>query len=361
MNFEHLTSSILQIHHELQNNSIKTINKFLTFRNWLIGYYIVEYEQNGEDKAKYGDKLLKKLEAKLHDIKGMSESQLYLFKSFYLTYPQIFLTVSGVFKLLPETLGKINIPSRLKEKENSIEVPPDKLIDRLSFSHFIELIKCDSELKRTFYEVQIIKNNWSVRDLKRAVNSMLFERVGLSENKESIILKANDQIPLLTSDSIKNPYLLEFLGLKEKSEYSENDLEQAIINHLQDFLMEMGRGFCFEARQKRITFDNHHYYIDLLFYHRILKCHVIIDLKLGEFSHADAGQMNVYLNYFKENEMTSGDNPPIGIILCADKNNSLVKYATGGLPHEIFVSKYLIELPSQEKLEVFINQELQGL
>lgn len=361
MNFEHLTSSILQIHHELQNNSIKTINKFLTFRNWLIGYYIVEYEQNGEDKAKYGDKLLKNLEAKLHDIKGMSESQLYLFKNFYLTYPQIFLTLSGIFKLLPETLGKINIPSRLKEKENSIEVPPDKLIDRLSFSHFIELIKCDSELKRTFYEVQVIKNNWSVRELKRAVNSMLFERVGLSENKESIILKANDQIPLLPLDSIKNPYLLEFLGLKEKSEYSENDLEQAIINHLQDFLMEMGRGFCFEARQKRITFDNHHYYIDLLFYHRILKCHVIIDLKLGEFSHADAGQMNVYLNYFKENEMTSGDNPPIGIILCADKNNSLVKYATGGLPHEIFVSKYLIELPSQEKLEVFIKQELQGL
>jgi predicted nuclease of restriction endonuclease-like (RecB) superfamily len=361
MNFEHLTSSILQIHHELQNNSIKTINKFLTFRNWLIGYYIVEYEQNGEDKAKYGDKLLKNLEAKLHDIKGMSESQLYLFKNFYLTYPQIFLTLSGIFKLLPETLGKINIPSRLKEKENSIEVPPDKLIDRLSFSHFIELIKCDSELKRTFYEVQVIKNNWSVRELKRAVNSMLFERVGLSENKESIILKANDQIPLLPLDSIKNPYLLEFLGLKEKSEYSENDLEQAIINHLQDFLMEMGRGFCFEARQKRITFDNHHYYIDLLFYHRILKCHVIIDLKLGEFSHADAGQMNVYLNYFKENEITSGDNPPIGIILCADKNNSLVKYATGGLPHEIFVSKYLIELPSQEKLEVFIKQELQGL
>lgn len=355
MDFENLTSSILQIHYELQNNSIKTINKFLTFRNWLIGYYIVEYEQNGEDKAKYGDKLLKNLESKLHDIKGMSESQLYLFKSFYLTYPQIFLTLSGIFKLLPETLGKINIPSRLKE--NSIAVPPDKLIDRLSFSHFIELIKCDSELKRTFYEVQIIKNNWSVRELKRTINSMLFERVGLSENKETIILKANDQIPLLPLDSIKSPYLLEFLGLKEKSEYSENDLEQAIIDHLQDFLMEMGRGFCFEARQKRITFDNHHYYIDLLFYHRILKCHVIIDLKLGEFSHADAGQMNVYLNYFKENEMTSGDNPPIGIILCADKNNSLVKYATGGL----FVSKYLIELPSQEKLEVFIKQELQGL
>lgn len=159
----------------------------------------------------------------------------------------------------------------------------------------------------------------------------------------------------------RNPYVLEFLGLEEKQIYSESDLEQAIISHLQSFLMEMGRGFCFEARQKRITFDNTHYYIDLVFYHRILKCHILTDLKLGEFTHADSGQMNVYLNYYQENEMIEGDNPPVGIILCAGKNESLVKYATAGLSRQIFVSKYLINLPSEDTLKKIIEEEQKKL
>ncbi len=158
-------------------------------------------------------------------------------------------------------------------------------------------------------------------------------------------------------DVFRNPYMLEFLGLEEKAEYSETDLEQAIINQLQVFLLELGRGFCFEARQKRITFDNKHYRIDLVFYHRILKCHVLIDLKMGEFNHADAGQMNVYLNYYKENELSENDNPPVGIILCASKNENLVKYATSGLPQKVFVSKYLVNLPTEAELRKIIEGE----
>ncbi len=362
MDFESLINTITEVNIILQENAVRAVDKYLTFRNWLIGYYLVEYEQQGEDRAKYGAKILQKISERINQ-KSLSYRNLKLFRQFYQDYPQIRQTLSAQLK----TIGNKDfavIKNNVSEKGQtlsgkSLQVAPDKLLDRLSFSHFIELMKCDSDLKRVFYEVQTIKNNWSVRELKRAMNSMLYERTGLSENKEEVISKANDIMPLLPADTIKNPYLLEFLGLQEKSEYSESDLEQAIIDHLQNFLMEMGRGFCFEARQKRITFDNTHYYIDLLFYHRILKCHVIVDLKLGEFSHADAGQMNVYLNYFKENEMTDGDSPPVGLILCADKNNSLVKYAIGGLPHDIFVSKYLIELPSQEKLEIFIKQELE--
>ena len=182
------------------------------------------------------------------------------------------------------------------------------------------MLKADTPLKRSFYEVEAVRNSWSVRELQRAMNSMLFERTGLSTNKQAVLEKHIRQERLLPEDIFRNPYMLEFLGLSEKAEYSEYDLEQAIITHLQTFLLEMGKGFCFEARQKRITFGNTHYRIDLVFYHRILKCHVLVDLKLGEFDHADAGQMNVYLNYYQENETSEGDNPPVGLILCASKN-----------------------------------------
>ena len=176
-----------------------------------------------------------------------------------------------------------------------------------------------------------------------------------------MIKKIKDNTILTPLDVIRNPYILEFLGLEEKAEYSESDLETAIINDLQRFLIELGRGFCFESRQKRLTFDNTHYHIDLVFYHRILKCHVLLDLKIGAFDHSDAGQMNMYVNYFTDNEMTEGDNLPIGIILCAQKNESLVRYATGGLSQQIFVSKYLVNLPNEEELMAFITAEQEKL
>jgi predicted nuclease of restriction endonuclease-like (RecB) superfamily len=233
----------------------------------------------------------------------------------------------------------------------------DLLLNKLSFSHFIELLRAETTLGRSFYEIQTIKNNWGIRELKRAINSMLYERTGMSKDKKTVL--ENSQVPsdLKPEDLFRNPYLLEFLGLEEKSSYSETDLETTIITHLQAFLLEMGKGFCFEARQKRITFGNTHYRIDLVFYHRILKCHVLIDLKMDNFSHADAGQMHMYLNYFKENETGEGDNPPVGIILCAGKDEALAKYATMGLPQKVFVSKYLLNLPSEIELQRIIKEE----
>ena len=246
----------------------------------------------------------------------------------------------------------------IRKEDPTPFLSPQELITRLNFSHFIELIRVEDTLKRHFYEVEAVKDAWKVRDLARAIDTLLFERTGLSINKTGVIAKIKNNQKIEMADMIKNPYLLEFLGLEEKPEYTEHDLESAIIEHLQNFLTEMGRGFCFEARQKRITFDNVHYRIDLVFYHRILKSHILLDLKLGRYDHADAGQMNLYLNYYRKHEMSEGDNPPIGIILCADKNDALVEYTTTGLSNEVFVSKYLVQLPSKETLETFIRNEM---
>jgi len=289
----------------------------------------------------------------------MSLTNLKLFRQFYYTYPEIGQTMSDQFEQLGFPSIRQTPSDQISESANQpIYLSPEKLLTNLSFSHFIELLRVDAPLKRRFYEVETIKNTWKVRELERAIDTLLFERTGLSTDKASVIEKTKDNRPSKISDLIKNPYLLDFLGLSEKPEYSENDLEKAIIDHLQNFLTELGHGFCFEARQKRITFDNIHYRIDLVFYHRILKCHILIDLKIGKFAHADAGQMNLYLNYYRKNEMSEGDNPPVGIILCADKNDALVEYTTTGLSHEVFVSKYLIQLPSKEILEEFIRGEL---
>lgn len=301
-------------------------------------------------------------------VRGLDERSIRTCRTFYQSYPQIWGTVSARLQLskieditiwgtaspiLTNVIPKLNDKS-LAININEFSYPPDDLISRLSYSHFTELTKADTLLKRVFYEVQTIKNNRSVRELERAMSTLLFERTALSQDKETAISKIKDEIAILPRDMVRNPYFLEFLELEEKTEFSESDLEQAIINHLQKFLVEIGRGFCFEARQKRITFDNKHYKIDLVFYNRILKCHVLFDLKVGAFDHADAGQMNMYLNYYKKNEMTEGDNPPVGVILCANKNDALVEYTTAGLAHEIFVSKYLIQLPTIDELIRFI-------
>jgi len=375
LSLQFVALQISSLHDYLQKRVQQQVNNALTIRNWLVGLYIVEYEQSGSDRAVYGARAINELAylLKQKSIRGLDERTLRTCRTFYQLYPQIWGTVSTklhladneddikwgtvstILNLLSESkkLGTVPINKIVAD----LSFPPEILLSRLSFSHFIELIKADSPLKRAFYEVEAIKNNWSVRELNRAMSTLLFERTGLSMNKESVIAKAKDELPVVPVDVVKNPYFLEFLGLEEKPEYSETDLEGAIINHLQKFMIELGRGFCFEARQKRITFDNRHYHIDLVFYNRILKCHVLFDLKVGEFDHADAGQMNVYLNYFSKNEMTEGDNPPVGIILCANKNDALVEYATSGLSQEVFVSKYLIQLPSVEELKLLIASD----
>ncbi|WP_440135063.1 PDDEXK nuclease domain-containing protein [Chitinophaga sancti] len=373
INIETLVNSIKETDHYFLSKVQKQVNTALTLRNWIIGFYIVEYEQHGNDRAVYGQKLYKQIASNLNKagINSIRERHLYVCKDFYKAYSYILRTPSAklylsdyygfmVSKTQSEKLRLVESqPAGASVPDNRIDL--NLLLERLSFSHFIELLKMDTPVKRHFYEVETIRNNWSVRDLQRAMNSMLYERTGLSTNKNAVLIEELDKKDLKVENVFRNPYMLEFLGLEEKAMYTETDLEQAIINHLQNFLLELGRGFCFEARQKRITFDNTHYRIDLVFYHRILKCHVLLDLKIGEFSHADAGQMNVYLNYYRENEMLEDDNPPVGIILCASKNENLVKYATTGLPQQVFVSKYLINLPSEDELTRIIEDEQRKL
>ncbi|MDR2918199.1 MAG: PDDEXK nuclease domain-containing protein [Tannerella sp.] len=367
-NFDQLINNVYQAHCALQENAVKIINQNLTIRNWLVGCYIVEYEQNGEDRAKYGAKLLEEMAKSLKSkgLKGLRSRELNTCRKFYITYPQIWRTVTAKLQANEnERFALISVNSKeilrtpSAEFEKEMDIAPELLLSRLSYSHFIELLSIEDSLERLFYEVESIKNNWSVRELERAIGTSLFVRTGLSKNKQAVIAKMKNLKPENTVDVIRNPYILEFLGLEEKPEYTESDLEEAILTHLQKFLIELGTGFCFEARQKRIMFDNTSYRIDLVFYHRILKSHVLIDLKIGKFTHADAGQMNVYLNYYKDNEMSEGDNPPIGIILCGDKNDTLVKYATSGMDDQMFVSKYLVKLPEKKILEEFIRKELE--
>jgi len=423
--FDKLISSVYQTHNLLQENAVKAINFNLTVRNWLVGCYIVEYEQNGKDRAQYGASLLNEMakEMKIRQIKGLDSRTLRICRTFYLYYPQIRQTVSAelerlIFEhnVLPsnvipiwgtvspklqdidnqdiaihQTVSSELFPIRgtlspeLQNNDNQIDIIQQtvsvefqsiwrsataeleennyplsayQLLSRLSFSHFIELIRVEDNLHRLFYEVEAIKNNWSVRELARAIDTSLALRTTLSTDKEAIIRKINNLRPTSIAEIMRNPITLEFLELEEKSQYSETDLETAILNHLQKFLIELGTGFCFEARQKRITFDNEHYRIDLVFYHRILKSHVLIDLKIGKFDHADAGQMNVYLNYYKENEMHEGDNPPVGLILCGNKNEALARYATTGIDNQMFVSQYMLKLPDKKLLEDFIINEM---
>ncbi len=373
---QNLVTVISETQSYFRQQAQKQVNIGLTLRNWFFGFYIVEYEQKGKDRAVYGENLIQNLSKLLGEkqLKGFSAVNLRMYRSFYLCYPEIqqSLTVELYLNDFQQNTILQSVTAKLIADQNQVENNEivifqsvsgksisdiEKMLNHLSFTHIVELIKQDNETKRSFYQWLSIDNSWSVRELQRAVNSMLYERTGLSFDKEKVIENQKKQLPILPEYFFKNPYILEFLELKQENEYTESDLEQAIINHLQTFLIELGKGFCFEARQKRITFDNTHYFIDLVFYHRILKCNILIDLKLGEFTHADSGQMNVYLNYYNENEKQENDNPPIGLILCAGKNENLVKYATANLSQHVFVSKYLINLPNENDLKKIIEEE----
>ena len=370
MKLDQLVSGIVELQGFTQSQATKQVNQWLTLRNWLIGCYIAEYELSGEGRAAYGEKVIPAVAKYLKQkgLKGFGTSNLASFIQFFHTYPQIFQTLSGKLDglstqsdIFQSLSGKLNLPpkrSAAPTADPSIPaIPIDRLINSTSWSHFVEFIRIDDPIKRAFYELQTMNQAWSVRQLKRALESSLYERTGLSTDKSGVIASFDPGKSLTAAEIVRDPYFLEFLNLPERSSYSESDLEQAIIDNLQEFLIEMGEGFCFEARQRRITFGNTHYQIDLVFYHRILKCHVLIDLKIGKFDHGDSGQMNVYLNYFKDHMHTEGDNPPIGIILCADKDDSLVKYATGGMDQQLFVSQYLIKLPTEEALKALIQRQ----
>ncbi len=345
-NYSNLFDNIAAILTEARTKVVREINKTQVLAYREIGREIVEFEQKGRLRAEYGEELLKKLSTDLSAKfgRGFSVDNLQLMRRFYLTYPdrfQIYETVSRKSK-------KSETPS---SKSIIRQTSSDKFEPMLSWSHYCELLKVEEPLARSFYEQEAIQNNWSVRELKRQINSMLFERLALSKDTKVLMKMAKKgQVIEKAEDAIKDPYILEFLNLKEETSYTETQLEQALIDKLQYFLLELGKGFTFVARQKRITIANRHYYIDLVFYNRLLKCFVLIDLKTGELDHADIGQMNFYLNYFKENERTAEEKDPIGLILCAKKDIIFAKYILGGLKNKVFASKYKLTLPSEKEL-----------
>lgn len=379
MKYLNLISQINQTHQILQQSAVKAVNSHITLRNWLIGYYIVEFEQNGEDKAQYGTKLLNKLaqELSLINIK-INERDLRTIRSFYNVYALFidFITFLPVYKQLSKNI----IPIRgtvSPELGSSIRgtAPPEfqttkiqedetyytKIFTQISYSHFVELIKIKQTAKRKFYELLTISNTLSVRELEKQIATLTFERVGLSTNTDLAFKELQQKtIPESTNDVIKSIYFFDFLDLPNTHLISENQLEEALISHLQQFIMELGNGFCFEARQKRLLIDEEYYFVDLVFYHRLLKCHILIELKVDKFKHEHLSQLNSYVACYNDTIKPTTDNPTIGILLCTQKGDKMVEYALAGMEEKIFVSKYLVQLPKKEQLIQFIENELKN-
>lgn len=330
-NLKNLIIDIKKIITVARNDAVKEVNKKLLQAYWDIGKTIVENEQDGNVRAEYGKNLLKILSKELSNElgKGFSRSNLQNMRNLYLCYPNC-QTLSG----------------------------------ELSWSHYCELLSISDESKRNFYEKEIINSNWSVRELKRQIDTSLFEMVLLSDgksNKEKVLTLAKEGIEIKEAqDLMKDPYVFEFLGLSENKPLLEKDLEYKLIRHIEDFLLELGRGFMFVGSQQRITLNNTHYYVDMVFYNKTLRAYVLIDLKMGKLKPENIGQMNMYLNYYNMEVNDEGDNEPIGIILCADKDEIAAEYALGGLNNQIFASKYTLYIPEKEKLieevEKLINE-----
>lgn len=303
-----------------------SVNTILVQTYWNVGQYIVEFEQNGEEYANYGSNLLNRLSKDLTLAygKGFGRSNLFYIRKLYLTFPN-----SGT------------------------------LSHYLTWSHYYEILKADSELEIKFYIKQCEKENWSVRELKRQMKSMLFHRLALSKDKKGILAIAEKGAEVQhPKDIIKDPYVLEFLNIPQNYQYLEGELEQKLIGNLQSFLLELGKGFAFIGQQYKISLAGKHFFVDLVFYHRILKCFVLIDLKRGEVNHQDIGQMNLYLNYFRKEENVTDDNEPIGIVLGAYKDQILVEYATENISNQLFVSKYQLYLPDKKELEKELSKLL---
>ncbi|KPK90620.1 MAG: cytoplasmic protein [Anaerolineae bacterium SM23_ 63] len=358
MTFENLISSIQQIHDELASQARRAVNVSLTMRNWLIGCYIAEYELSGADRAAYGDELLSSLAKELtaRKVSNCNRRQLYRYLRFYRFYPQIVGTLS------PQ-LGRLLPPQIESEKVGSLSpqifTPPEVILGNLSYSHIDLLVDIDDDLKRAFYEIECIRGNWSVRELKRQIRSFYYERSGLSKDKKKLAKLVQSGVePANPKLNVRDPYIFEFLGLKSREVMSESHLEEQLLDKLQEFLLELGNGFCFEARQKRILIGDTHNFVDLVFYHRILKCHVLVELKLEEFSHENIGQLNTYVSWYQKNMRSEGDNPPVGILLCTQKDHALVEYALAGIGNDLFVSKYQLELPAKDEMQRFIEEQM---
>lgn len=359
--FNDLASIVQTTHDAAQSSAVKAINRMQTMRNWLIGYYIVEFEQHGKDRAEYGTQLLKKLEERV-DRKGLTTTLFKWARKFYRLYPQMMENLP-----IPICATVMHQLQPIENKEDTIGAsmthqfitPGKTIISHLSFTHLREIMTLDDPLARYFYEQECIKCTWSVRELRRQISTNLYVRAGISANPEKLLSLPSVQGHDSAELQIRQPFTFEFLGLKAQEVVDEHDLEDALISHLQEFILELGKGFCFEARQKRIIIDDEYYYPDLVFYNRILHCGVIIELKNEEFSYENFGQLNAYVSHYRENEMQPGDNPPIGILLCTRKGKKMVEYALAGMDNNLFVSTYMLQLPDKKTLEDFLLKQLE--
>lgn len=341
-------TQIVDLLQSARSKVVRTINQTMVTTYFEVGRKIVEEEQQGKERADYGKKVIKELSKVLTNEfgKGFSERNIEQMRQFYFVYskPQ---TLSADFKISQTSSAE---SEKAIQQTASVEF-------KLSWSHYLKLMRIDDANERKFYEIEAYKNNWSVRELQRQFDSALYTRLVLSRDKEKVKELSEKGLVLeKPKDAIKDPYILEFIGLPEHSSYSESDLEQELIDKLEHFLLELGNGFTFVARQKRISFDDKHFRIDLVFYNRILKCFVLIDLKIGEIKHQDLGQMQMYVNYYDREVRLEDENKTIGIVLCKDKSESIVEYTLPENNEQIFASKYQTVLPSKEELKLLINE-----
>ena len=376
--FENLVGRIKSTSDALLQDALVVINRSVTARAWLTGYYIVEYEQHGKARAEYGEQLLKRLAKRLGQ-SAFSVHTLKKYRQFYKLFPDL---RSPVAEYLLQRFGKgysliIQLPELeigyspniqtegLLVIENGgadVHISPWALFNRLSYTHIAELFALPESLMRTFYAFEAIRGAWSVRALRRQIASQYYQRVGWAKDPHKLAALAQGRAEKLDAkDFIKQNTVLEFLGLEPRGDWDESDLEQGICDRLRDFLLEIGDGFCFEARQQKVLIDDVYEKIDLVFYHRVLKCHVIIELKPKKLNYKDVAQLNLYMAYYRKHKMTTGDNPPIGILLCTAAGKETVEYLAPFTDPQLFISTYELQLPKKEQLTAFLKKENEGL
>ncbi|RTD91041.1 DUF1016 domain-containing protein [Variovorax atrisoli] len=361
-----LFSRVREILDAARARVVRTVNTTQVAANWLIGREIVEEEQRGRRRAGYGAKLLADLSTRLTAEfgRGYSADNLEAFRQFYLDYPQLISETPSRKSAAAAALPPQTISETASRKSGDPEGwHPGTLHPSLSWSHYRQLLRAARPEARAFYEIEAIRSAWSVRELQRQMASLLYDRLAKSKDKKGLLrLATHGQEVMQPLDVLKDPVVIEFLDLPESPKLVESRLEQALIENLQNFLLELGKGFAFVSRQERITIDGDHFYIDLVFYHTVLKCYVLIDLKVGKLTHGDLGQIQFYVNYYDRERRTEGDNPTLGVILCPDKNDAVVKYTLGEQQERnIFTSRYQLHLPTEKELERELRRELRQL
>lgn len=379
--FAQLVRSIRELHEECAAQVNRTVNVTLTLRNWAIGGHILHYELHGSDRARYGEGMMDALSAELmgKGVTTVEPQRLYSYLGFFKAYPRIAEVMPHEWlKTMPVTLqiesdqilrsltGKSERGGEMeifRSVTGKLAVSGRMLIERLSYTHLELLTPISDPLKRAFYEIECIRGSWPVRALKRQIATLYFERSGLSKNPEKLAAMVQSGIqPEEPSLVIRDPYIFEFLGMKaQEAEMTEDDLENSLLDHLQAFLLELGEGFCLEARQKSIVIGRTRGFVDLVFYHRVLRCHVLMELKINDFTHESLGQLNSYVTWYKRHMMKPGDNPPIGLLLCTGRDGTVVEYAMAAMDNALFVSQYKLELPNTRKLERFLTRKLREL